>query len=92
MDQPNFNMSPCKWLDVAKDYQHEILYHLGKANIVANALSHKEVRAPIRDIYLRTTITSLILDFIREEEILRDSTSRTTRREDEWSDFYVCYR
>ena len=29
------------WLEVIKDYDLEILYHPGKANIVANALSRK---------------------------------------------------
>ena len=32
MDQPNLNMRQRRWLDVVKDYDCEILYHLGKAN------------------------------------------------------------
>ena len=30
-----------RWLELIKDYNLEIHYHLGKANIVADALSHK---------------------------------------------------
>ena len=31
-----------RWLELIKDYDLEILYHLSKANVVANALSHKK--------------------------------------------------
>ena len=41
MDQPNLNMRQRRWLDVVKDYDCEILYHLGKANVVADTLSRK---------------------------------------------------
>ncbi|TYK01415.1 ty3-gypsy retrotransposon protein [Cucumis melo var. makuwa] len=30
-----------RWLELVKDYDYEILYHLGKANVVADALSRK---------------------------------------------------
>ena len=30
-----------RWLELIKDYNLEIHYHLGKANVVTNALSHK---------------------------------------------------
>ncbi|XP_052622433.1 uncharacterized protein LOC128127784, partial [Lactuca sativa] len=42
MDQPNLNMRQRRWLDVVKDYDCEILYHPGKANVVADALSREE--------------------------------------------------
>ena len=34
-------MRQCRWLEPIKDYNLEIHYHPGKANIVANALSRK---------------------------------------------------
>ena len=64
MDQPNLNMRECWWLDVVKDYDCGILYHPGKANVVANVLSFKA--APIRDIYLRTTEVTRLLEKIQE--------------------------
>jgi hypothetical protein len=30
-----------RWLELIKDYDMEIHYHPGKANVVADALSHK---------------------------------------------------
>ena len=66
MDQPNLNMRQRRWLDVVKDYHCEILYHPGKANVVADALSRKEVAALIRDICLRMTVITPLLEQIRE--------------------------
>ena len=35
-------MQQRRWLELLKDYDVEILYHLGKANVVADALSRKK--------------------------------------------------
>ena len=35
------NMRQRRWLELVKDYDCEILYHPGKANVVADALSRK---------------------------------------------------
>ena len=63
MDQPNLNMREHRWFDVVKDYDYEILYHPGKANVVADVLSRKV--APIRDICLRMTVVTPLLERIR---------------------------
>jgi hypothetical protein len=39
--QPDLNMRQRRWLELIKDYELEVHYHLGKANVVADALSHK---------------------------------------------------
>ena len=66
MDQQNLNMRQTRWLDVLKDYDCEILYHPGKANVVADALSRKMTGPPIGDICMRLTMMSPLFDMIRE--------------------------
>ncbi|KAA0065613.1 pol protein [Cucumis melo var. makuwa] len=39
--QKELNMRQQRWLELVKDYDCEILYHPGKANVVADALSRK---------------------------------------------------
>ncbi|KAA0063393.1 pol protein [Cucumis melo var. makuwa] len=39
--QKELNMRQRRWLELVKDYDCEILYHQGKANVVVNALSRK---------------------------------------------------
>ena len=39
------NLRQWRWLDLFKDYDCIIYYHLGKANVVADALSRKAMAA-----------------------------------------------
>jgi hypothetical protein len=39
--QSELNMRQRRWLELIKDYELEIHYHLGKGNVVADALSRK---------------------------------------------------
>src|SRR5262249_36566666 len=41
--QKELNMRQRQWIELLKDYKCQILYHLGKANIVADALSRKSM-------------------------------------------------
>nr|GEZ11136.1 putative reverse transcriptase domain-containing protein [Tanacetum cinerariifolium] len=41
-DQKELNMRQRRWIDLFNDYECEIRYHLGKANVVADALIRKE--------------------------------------------------
>ena len=43
--QKELNMRQRRWLELVKDYDIDIQYHLGKANVVANALSRKTVHS-----------------------------------------------
>jgi hypothetical protein len=39
--QPDLNMRQRRWLELIKDYELDVHYHPGKANVVADALSRK---------------------------------------------------
>jgi hypothetical protein len=39
--QPDLNIRQRRWLELIKYYELEVHYHPGKANVVADALSHK---------------------------------------------------
>jgi len=41
--QPELNLRQRRWMELAADYDMEIAYHPGKANLVADALSRKRV-------------------------------------------------
>ncbi|GJW51982.1 putative reverse transcriptase domain-containing protein [Tanacetum coccineum] len=48
LDQKELNMRQRRWLELLSDYDCEIRYHPGKANVVADALSCKERNKPLR--------------------------------------------
>nr|GEV65497.1 putative reverse transcriptase domain-containing protein [Tanacetum cinerariifolium] len=48
LDQKELNMRQCCWLELLSDYDCEIRYHPGKANVVADALSCKERIKPLQ--------------------------------------------
>ena len=43
--QKDLNLRQRRWLELLKDYDIDILYHPGKANVVADALSRKAVES-----------------------------------------------
>ncbi|GJU13238.1 putative reverse transcriptase domain-containing protein [Tanacetum coccineum] len=48
LDQKELNMRQRRWLELLVDYDCEIRYHPGKANVVADALNRKERIKPLR--------------------------------------------
>ncbi|GJU57815.1 putative reverse transcriptase domain-containing protein [Tanacetum coccineum] len=57
-DQNELNMRQRRWIELFSDYECEIRYHPGKANVVADALSRKERVKPKRVQAMAMTIQS----------------------------------
>ena len=45
--QRDLNLRQCRWVEYLKDYDFELAYHLGKANVVADALSRRSYMASL---------------------------------------------
>nr|GFA34772.1 putative reverse transcriptase domain-containing protein [Tanacetum cinerariifolium] len=68
-----------RWIELFSDYDCEIRHHLGKANVVADALSRKERAKPRRVRAMRMTIHSSIKAKILEaqSEAFKNASTRT---------------
>ncbi|KAJ0899510.1 putative nucleotidyltransferase, Ribonuclease H [Helianthus annuus] len=70
LDQKELNMRQRRWVELLNDYDCEIKYHPGKANVVADALSRKERVKTLRfralEMTIRTNLTSRIRDAQQE--------------------------
>ncbi|GJT48332.1 putative reverse transcriptase domain-containing protein [Tanacetum coccineum] len=63
LNQNELNMRQRHWLELLSDYDCEIRYHLGKANVVADALSRKERSKPLR---VRALVMTIGLDLPKQ--------------------------
>ncbi|GJR19944.1 reverse transcriptase domain-containing protein [Tanacetum coccineum] len=93
-DQKELNMRQRRWIELFSDYECEIRYHSGKANVVADALSRKEQVKPRRIRAMAMTIQSGIRGMIlaaqgeafKQENILAERLhgldQKMKRRED----------
>ncbi|GJY06179.1 putative reverse transcriptase domain-containing protein, partial [Tanacetum coccineum] len=61
-DHKELNMRQRRWIELFSDYDCEIRYHPGKANVVADAFSKKERVKPRRVREMSMTIQSSIKD------------------------------
>ncbi|GKD83380.1 putative reverse transcriptase domain-containing protein [Tanacetum coccineum] len=62
LDQKELNMRQRRWLELLSDYACDIRYHPGKANVVADALSHKERIEPLQ---VRALVMTIGLDLTK---------------------------
>ncbi|GJU71264.1 putative reverse transcriptase domain-containing protein [Tanacetum coccineum] len=67
LDQKEINMRQRRWIELLSDYNCVIRYHLGKENVVADALSRKD-KEPIR------ARGALADDYFRPETLVRIKT------------------
>ncbi|GJZ24657.1 putative nucleotidyltransferase, ribonuclease H [Tanacetum coccineum] len=81
-DQKELNMRQRRWIELFSDYECEIRYHPGKANVVADALSRKErlkprqvramaltIQSGMRGMILTAQSKALSQEDVREEKL-----------------------
>ncbi|GJU62652.1 putative reverse transcriptase domain-containing protein [Tanacetum coccineum] len=66
--QKELNLRQRRWIELLSDYDCEIRYHPGKANVVANALSRKERDKPLRVRALMMTVHNDLPKQIRKAQ------------------------
>ncbi|GJZ19329.1 putative reverse transcriptase domain-containing protein [Tanacetum coccineum] len=80
-DQKDLNMRQRRWIELLSDYECEIKYHPGKANVVADALSRKERLKPRRVRAMSITIHSGLKTKILEAQ---SEASKDLKAPTEW--------
>ncbi|GJT17888.1 putative reverse transcriptase domain-containing protein [Tanacetum coccineum] len=63
LNQKEMNMRQRRWLELLSNYDCEIRYHSGKANVVVDALSRKEREPPLR---VRALVMTICLNLPKQ--------------------------
>ncbi|GJW46085.1 putative reverse transcriptase domain-containing protein [Tanacetum coccineum] len=80
-DQKELNMRQRRWIELFNDYECEIRYHPGKANVVADALSRKERVKPKHVRAMAMTIQSRVKRMIlaAQSEVFKEENAPAER-------------
>ncbi|KAM0044820.1 putative nucleotidyltransferase, Ribonuclease H [Helianthus debilis subsp. tardiflorus] len=76
--QKELNMRQRRWMELLNDYDCDIQYHAGKANVVADALSRKYHEKPKRVRSLKLNLQVDLNEQIREaqESVIKEDTEK----------------
>ncbi|GJR71305.1 putative reverse transcriptase domain-containing protein [Tanacetum coccineum] len=81
LDQKELNMRQRRWLELLSDYDCELRYHPGKANVVADVLSRKSRHKPLR---VRALVMTIVYRLTKSAHFLpakeNDSMEKLTRQ------------
>ncbi|GJZ08515.1 putative reverse transcriptase domain-containing protein [Tanacetum coccineum] len=94
LNQKLLNMRQRRWIELLSDYDCKLKYHLGKANVVADALSRKERLRPSRvralGMSVQTSLKSRILDAqkvaMKDENLEDEALSGADHKLETWYD------
>ncbi|KAI3685695.1 hypothetical protein L6452_34952 [Arctium lappa] len=64
-DQKELNMRQRRWLELLRDYDCELHYHTGKANVVADTLRRKGYSGGVQATFARVDVVSSLIDKIK---------------------------
>ncbi|GKA30205.1 putative reverse transcriptase domain-containing protein [Tanacetum coccineum] len=99
-NQKELNMRQRRWIELFSDYECEICYHPGKANVVVDALSRKERVKPRRVRAMAMTIQPRVRGMIlaaqseafKQENVLAErlhGLDQQMERKEEWRLYFM---
>ena len=84
LTQKDLNLRQRRWLELFKDYDCIIDYHPGKANVVANALSRKEMETlPLQHNEWRLEDDGAILAQLQAQPVLKQMIIDAQKNDEE---------